>query len=293
MELEADGLGAEYLQPARLRPAGNDRRRAAAQEPGDCSRSRRRARRNASRTSITASSRRHPDNDTRLKEVDRIGRQGRRAHEQRSRQPRRLSAAHQRDCRSVRAARRASCAATVSTTPTWASRSRSRRAGWSRTCRTSWSASRRRRTRCCRSTTMAPPQGVEPKEFLTRIARAARAPSKAEPIEVNGLHGYTAIVHEVSLPFGNRGPARYAVIYCNNLAYVFVGATRIARRAAGQRPADAVEHQDVPPAQGARIPDRGARPHPRRSGRRAQTRDRGPGGEIADAEVRRASSCGS
>jgi predicted Zn-dependent protease len=42
------------------------------------------------------------------------------------------------------------------------------------------------------------------------------------------LHGYSALVKEAPLPFGNRGPARYTVIYCNNLAYVFVGSTRLA-----------------------------------------------------------------
>ena len=75
-------------------------------------------------------------------------------------------------------------------------------------------------------TTMAPPQGVEPKEFLTRALSGARI-ERAEPIDANGLEGYAAIVKEAPLPFGNRGPARYAVIYFNNLAYVFLGATRL------------------------------------------------------------------
>ena len=74
--------------------------------------------------------------------------------------------------------------------------------------------------------TMAPPQGMPPKEFLTRALSGVRT-DKDEPIEANGLQGYTAVAKEVALPFGNRGPARYAVIYFNNLAYVFMGATRI------------------------------------------------------------------
>ena len=41
------------------------------------------------------------------------------------------------------------------------------------------------------------------------------------------MPGYAAIAKEAPLPFGNRGPARYAVVYFNNLAYVFMGATRI------------------------------------------------------------------
>jgi len=73
---------------------------------------------------------------------------------------------------------------------------------------------------------MAPPQGVGPKEFLTRNLSGVSL-SAAEPLNVNGLEGYTAIAREVPLPWKNRGPARYAVVYYNNLAYVFMGATRL------------------------------------------------------------------
>jgi predicted Zn-dependent protease len=73
---------------------------------------------------------------------------------------------------------------------------------------------------------MAPPQGVGPREFLTRSLQGVPL-SAEEPLQVNGLSGYTAIAREVPLPWGNRGPARYAVIYYNNLAYVFLGATRL------------------------------------------------------------------
>jgi predicted Zn-dependent protease len=74
--------------------------------------------------------------------------------------------------------------------------------------------------------TMAPPQGMDPKEFLTRALSGTRI-EKGEAFEANGLPGYAAIAKEAPLPFGNRGPARYAVVYFNNLAYVFMGATRI------------------------------------------------------------------
>jgi predicted Zn-dependent protease len=47
------------------------------------------------------------------------------------------------------------------------------------------------------------------------------------PLEVNGLAGYTAVARDVALPWGNRGPARYAVVYYNGLAYAFMGATRL------------------------------------------------------------------
>ena len=36
-----------------------------------------------------------------------------------------------------------------------------------------------------------------------------------------------AVARDVALPWGNRGPARYAVVYYNGLAYVFMGATRL------------------------------------------------------------------
>ena len=75
-------------------------------------------------------------------------------------------------------------------------------------------------------TTMAPPQGVDPQQFLTRSLSGTRI-ERSEPIESNGLKGYSALVKEAPLPFGNRGPARYTVIYFNNLAYVFLGATRL------------------------------------------------------------------
>ena len=73
---------------------------------------------------------------------------------------------------------------------------------------------------------MAPPQGLGPREFLSRSLSGVPLSSE-EPLQVNGLSGYTAIAREVPLPWGNRGPARYAVIYYNNLAYVFLGATRL------------------------------------------------------------------
>jgi predicted Zn-dependent protease len=74
--------------------------------------------------------------------------------------------------------------------------------------------------------TMAPPQGMPPKDFLTRALSGTRT-EKGEELEANGLQGYAAIAKEAPLPFGNRGPARYAVVYFNNLAYVFLCATRI------------------------------------------------------------------
>jgi len=71
----------------------------------------------------------------------------------------------------------------------------------------------------------APQQGVQPKEFLGRMLQGVPT-TNGEPIEANGLHGYTAIVRSTKLPWGNQGPARVAVVYFNNLAFVFTGATQ-------------------------------------------------------------------
>ncbi len=71
-----------------------------------------------------------------------------------------------------------------------------------------------------------PPPDVKPGELLARSLPGVPL-SGAEPLEINGLSGYTAIARDVALPWGNRGPARYAVVYYNGLAYVFTGATRL------------------------------------------------------------------
>lgn len=72
--------------------------------------------------------------------------------------------------------------------------------------------------------TQAPPPNTGPKEFLSRILSRSSA-SAAEPIEINGLQGYTAVVRTANTDFGVV-PARYVVIYHNNLAYVFAGASK-------------------------------------------------------------------
>jgi predicted Zn-dependent protease len=72
--------------------------------------------------------------------------------------------------------------------------------------------------------TQAPPPNMGPKEFLSRLLAQSNA-GQGEAIEVNGLQGYTAVVRSAKTDFGVV-PARYAVIYYNNLAYVFAGASR-------------------------------------------------------------------
>jgi predicted Zn-dependent protease len=75
-------------------------------------------------------------------------------------------------------------------------------------------------------TAVPPPPDVKPRELLARSLPGVPL-SAGEPLEINGLTGYTAIARDVALPWGNRGPARYAVVYYNGLAYVFTGATRL------------------------------------------------------------------
>jgi predicted Zn-dependent protease len=70
----------------------------------------------------------------------------------------------------------------------------------------------------------APPPNVGPKELLGMLLSKTSSGS-VEPLEVNGLQGYTAVVRSATSSFGNT-PARIAVIYYNNLAYVFSGVSR-------------------------------------------------------------------
>ena len=72
--------------------------------------------------------------------------------------------------------------------------------------------------------TQAPPPNMGPKEFLSRMLAGMNA-GQGEAIEVNGLQGYTAVVRSAKTDFGVV-PARYVVIYYNNLAYIFAGASR-------------------------------------------------------------------
>ncbi len=71
------------------------------------------------------------------------------------------------------------------------------------------------------------PPNMAPKEFLGRLLRG-QASTAAEPLEFNGLSGYRANLRSTGLPWGNKGPASVAVVYNNGLAYIFLGATRIA-----------------------------------------------------------------
>ncbi len=71
------------------------------------------------------------------------------------------------------------------------------------------------------------PPNMTPKQFLGRLLQG-QASTAAEPLEFNGLSGYRANLRSTGLPWGSKGPAAVAVVYHNGLAYIFLGATRIA-----------------------------------------------------------------
>jgi predicted Zn-dependent protease len=80
----------------------------------------------------------------------------------------------------------------------------------------------------------APPPNVGPRELLARLL-ATGAGGQGENVEINGLQAYTAVVRATKTPYG-MGPARYTVIYYNNLAYIFAGATKASTGTPGADP---------------------------------------------------------
>src|SRR4051812_20169003 len=72
---------------------------------------------------------------------------------------------------------------------------------------------------------MIPTVSASPETTVRSSPFARSNAGQGEDIEVNGLQGYTAVVRSANTDFGVV-PARYAVIYYNNLAYVFAGASR-------------------------------------------------------------------
>ncbi len=74
---------------------------------------------------------------------------------------------------------------------------------------------------------MPVPPNVTPRDFLARNLSGTTL-SSTENLQVNGLSGYTAVARDVQLPWGNRGQARFAVVYLNGMAYVFRGGTHLA-----------------------------------------------------------------
>lgn len=73
--------------------------------------------------------------------------------------------------------------------------------------------------------TQAPPPNTGPREFLSRMLARSSA-SQVEALEINGLQAYTAVVRSMPTPRFGAVPARIVVIYYNNLAYIFAGASK-------------------------------------------------------------------
>ncbi len=73
-------------------------------------------------------------------------------------------------------------------------------------------------------TNETPPPNTGPKELLARLLANAGS-GQGEELEINGLRAYSAVVRSGKTPFG-QGPVRYVVIYYNNLAYIFAGASK-------------------------------------------------------------------
>lgn len=71
------------------------------------------------------------------------------------------------------------------------------------------------------------PPNTTPKAFLGRLLQGQPS-TTIEPLDINGMEGYRANIRHATMPWGNKGPVAVAVVYNNGLAYVFVGATRIA-----------------------------------------------------------------
>ena len=71
------------------------------------------------------------------------------------------------------------------------------------------------------------PPNMSPREFLTKALSGVPV-SGGEELSQYGLEGYTAIARNVPLDWGTPGTARFAVIYLNGMGYIFKGSTRLA-----------------------------------------------------------------
>ncbi len=72
----------------------------------------------------------------------------------------------------------------------------------------------------------APPSDLtDPREFALR-GLANRRLDRAESLDINGLHAWTAIVRGDASPYGQSTNVRYIVVYYSNLMWIFKGASR-------------------------------------------------------------------
>ena len=225
-ELEADRLGAEYL--ARTGLAREHMidvvRLLKNQEMFEIARAREEKREPHVYHGVFAT---HPDNDQRLREVVKAAGTRSMGEGQTTRSIRVANniCGRSKECPSAPVARKACSRAIGSITPIWASPWRFR-AGWTVENQPDrLLAISPKKDSILQMQTQAPPPNTGPQRVPVADARADRMRGRAKPIEVNGLQGYTAVVRSARTEFGVV-PARYAVIYYNNLAYVFAGASK-------------------------------------------------------------------
>jgi len=103
-----------------------------------------------------------------------------------------------------------------------------------------------------------PAANVAPREFLGRLLQGVPT-TEAEPIAVNGLDGYRAVVRSTTCP-GQPGPGRGGRGLFQQPAYIFK-ATRQAA-ACELRTGSSLHGEDLPPAAGQRVHGCRARPDP-------------------------------
>ena len=224
MELEADAIGAEYLERMGYQPEAmiDVVRLLKNQELLEVQIARQEGREPRVYHGVFST---HPDNDTRLKEVVSEARKagsatearpdGREAYLQRIAG---LPLGPSREQGVVRGSRfyHGTLGVTVAFPSGWAVQNQP----------TKVVATTPQKDALLQLSATAPPQNVQPRELLAKLQPGVPLQG-AEPLEIGGLNGYTAVARDVALPWGNRGPARYAVVYYNGLAYIFMGATRL------------------------------------------------------------------
>ena len=75
-------------------------------------------------------------------------------------------------------------------------------------------------------TAQPPPEGItDPRQFALR-GLSNRRLDRAEVLDINGLHAWTAIVRGDASPYGQRSNVRYVIIYYGNLMWILKGASR-------------------------------------------------------------------
>jgi predicted Zn-dependent protease len=222
MELEADQLGAEYLNRIGFEPEAmiDVVRLLKNQEMLEVQMARQEGREPRVYHGLFAS---HPDNDTRLKEVVRAAEKVHNTEERPNNRDlylSRINGLPMGDSRAqgvVRGSRfyHADLGFTLAFPAGWEVDNQQQRV----------LAHTKAKDAMMEVTAQAPPPNTAPKELLGRMLQGVST-TNGQALKVNGLDGYAATVRSMKLPWGSTGPAEVAVVYYNNLAFVFRGAPR-------------------------------------------------------------------